>query len=239
MFNEPGEPIGEGQSVNDEIMMFTENQRAMRQSIIDAIDSGGDIDLLKARQTLLTKDEDDFWVSYNYRLHGEGVDPEETPRYIGISTKLGLFRTEQELKGEVQRRIDAQRDFAPTADNPNPASLTGEEIDDAAAVIAGRKKLAIISGVNKSQEQLREVVFNEAQKKGLTVKEQKLKDKDYSDYLIGSGEDVDRAYQYLERYKDKSPKELAGDEEYHRALGKMLGYPNEAIERFIKRNRDE
>jgi hypothetical protein len=125
--------------------------------------------------------------------------------------------------------VERQRQFVSTKEVVCPQIITGNTIDDLAAVIAGRKPAAGV--VPRAIEDYRwggDILK--------LAKDQGYKQEDVEGWngealmIIGKAENVDIISSTMKKYIQSG---LRPDENYHRVLGEQLGYPSEAIDDFI------
>jgi len=119
--------------------------------------------------------------------------------------------------------------FKPEGEFVSPAQLSNREIDDVAAVIAGIKPAAIANDQRAWRDVSREL-YSMAAESGYVVSEAegfgggRVK-------VVGSPERVQEIVELVqEQAKRGEP-----DENYHRKLGKLLGYSEQSINDFIER----
>jgi hypothetical protein len=148
----------------------------------------------------------------------------------GLSVALGFGRGGAEVD-TVRQLIGRQRDFTPTAERPFPYSESGSQdrtqLDDLAAVLAGRKPLASAqAGADKRLP----MMLRMALRKGYAVEvEPTFTDEDTGiaiayDFIVGRGDSV------AEYERAVALPHSPGRDE---AVGRAFGYPPEAIARYV------
>ncbi len=216
---------------------LTLEQQQIRQSIIEKIKNGESVNLEEAFEKILTEEERNFWNYYITKiLYTQPVNNDDRKRFEYLTIRLGLREKENNTTSsvlqEVNKIIELQRtlsEFIPSRHFPSPSVFTGREIDDVAAVIAGIKPSAIVTAIDAYKD-FYELLFNRALQEGYVIVEavgfggRKM-------YIIGKAETVEKILRLGEPYW-RGDKTI--DEHYHRELGRLLGYPEEAIEDFIK-----
>jgi len=143
-------------------------------------------------------------------------------------------------KAVAEILIKGQKNFRPKVDRPMPSSLRDEIytfganscILDLAAVVAGTKPAAFI--INTDDHPLFYILTERAQAAGYCL--QKIPSPFHKDVIfifIGIKENVS---ELIAATEDLRSKRIA-IEEWHWCMGKALGYPTEAIEKFIQKIR--
>ena len=129
----------------------------------------------------------------------------------------------------VDELLDWNKDFVPTVDYPNPYLITGDELDDVAAVIVGRKPAAILPKNDFDEREPK--MLAKAKEKGYAVKllETPIKSDEEANapiYIVGKAESVENIEKIL-GMPNSSQKDVL--------LCKELGYPQKAIDFLINR----
>jgi hypothetical protein len=133
------------------------------------------------------------------------------------------------IREEALQRIEAQRGFRPTAEVHSPSVRTKRLRDDVAAVVAGSKPAAIVSQLTIDRELWGPHILLLAQQRGLTVKPlADLFGRNDRLVVVGLRANVEEI-EKLTAAGRRTP----ATADYHRRLGKALGYSKEAIEKFV------
>jgi hypothetical protein len=225
---------------------LSDEQRVIRQNIIEGTKKGQAVNLDRAIEKILTPEERDFWNSCIEKVaFSEGpVTPADAKRFEYLGIRLGLKQPDDllvhpqaaseslSLKQEAEQLVENQKDFVASKELISPSLYTGRNIDDVAAVIAGKKPAAIIHKDDIREDVVPEL-FKLAQEKGYSIRED-IGFGNQKRYIVGKQENVERIVNFSQHYV----KHNFTDENYHWMLGRLLGYPEEAIKEWLVKWRD-
>lgn len=140
---------------------------------------------------------------------------------------IDVIIEQQAARKKAEEIIESVKDFKPTKEFVSPSQFSGREIDDVAAVIAGIKPAAL-AGDQRAWRDVAKELYTIASERGYAVN-------DVGGFgggivkVVGSPE---RAKEIADLVKEHVGRDEA-DENYHRKLGKLLGYPEQSINDFI------
>jgi hypothetical protein len=148
--------------------------------------------------------------------------------------KFKLWLEEAEIE-QMFQRINA---FQPTSDIPSiGGGLSGlRELEDVAAVVAGKKPLAWVIATDEIRQKkgpLLDRLLQMAQQKGMAVQE--IGD---GELLVGQPERVRRMLQIHPEYSQLNRNNQVPPEMHHE-IGRLLGYPEEAVTGFTQRKGED
>jgi len=165
-----------------------------------------------------------------------GVWPDETA-HVGTRNKfddaiVGLWPPdfpvdERESDAVINNMIADQIEFVSSEDIPAPSFLTGDQLSDVAAVVAGSKPAAVISYSEGDPRQ--EKMLERARGRGLVVEfiDDNLPDLKSKSIVVGKPANVD-AIKRLRNSVSGNPPDA-----YHIVFGRALGYHPAAIKKFV------
>ncbi|HNX68553.1 MAG TPA: HD domain-containing protein [Candidatus Omnitrophota bacterium] len=148
----------------------------------------------------------------------------------------------------AEQRIEKWRGWAATQEQIMPSELVmSRGVDDVAAVVAGSKPAALVSGEDVVRHEEGKALIQIAKERGLSVETLTMQWKDKGNnqeplrnawsLIVAGTPEVARQIVLLLEEKATGPdgRPVAiGSVEYHRMLGRLLGYPDESIEQFAK-----
>lgn len=157
------------------------------------------------------------------------------PRYSAGMPREEVLKLTHNL--DVEHLIDFWSTFESSVDVVSPYIASGYLSDDLAAVLAGSKPATLVTSCDLERESpyfSALLEYANANKIDYSTSNAVT----YNGHLmviIGNQENVD---ELTELYDDSGPMgaEKPMDEQFHRAVGKALGYSEEAIDEFVERN---
>lgn len=136
---------------------------------------------------------------------------------------------QQTARKRAEEIIESVKDFKPTKEFVSPAQLSNREIDDVAAVITGIKPAAL-AGDQRAWRDVAKELYAMANERGYAVNE-----------VSGFGGGIVKVVGSPERAKEiadlvkEQVERGEPDENYHRKLGKLLGYSEQSINDFVEK----
>jgi len=157
----------------------------------------------------------------------------ETSKFDVGMNKADIVR--ETLYLDSIERVEFWDTFRPSVHIPFPSAATEYYLDDIAAVLANSKPATLLTPRNYNSPESRSI-FNDEEKRF-----SKLAIKHTLDFhggimvILGKEDSVEKLLQ-LYQTEVTTPSQTAPDT-FHIAVGKTLGYPQEAIDDFLKRVR--
>lgn len=155
------------------------------------------------------------------------------PRYSTGMPREEVLRLTHNL--DTKQLIDFWSTFESTVDAVSPYSASGYLSDDLAAVLAGSKPATLVSSSDLERESpYFSALLEYANANGIDHSTSSVvTNNGYLMVIIGRQENVD---ELTELYDGSGPPGTAKpmDDEFHRSVGKALGYSQEAIDEFVE-----